>query len=126
MRQYKVNKIILAWLLAAIFITPLIVKSIHIYKYECYEEHCSHANDKHKHKPQHNSNTCQVCKLTLSLFTEASFRISDTIQIIYTSRIYSLYLENGYNSITQLNYLRAPPSIKNIFSSGIILSQLYS
>ncbi len=124
MRQYKVNKIILAWLLAAIFITPLIVKGIHIYKYECDEEHCSHAND--KHKPQHNSNTCQVCKQTLSLFTEASFCISDTIQVVYTNRIYYLYLENGYNSIPQLNYLRAPPSIKNTFSSGIILSQLYS
>ncbi len=120
MRQYKVNKIILAWLLAAIFITPLIVKGIHIYKYECYKEHCSHAND--KHKPQNNSNTCQVCKLTLSLFTEACFRISDTIQITYTSRIYSLYLEKGYNAIPQLNYLRAPPTLKNTFLSRITLS----
>ncbi|MDR2919888.1 MAG: hypothetical protein LBV72_11050 [Tannerella sp.] len=108
MKSNNVNRIVLAWLLSVIFIIPYVAKGIHIYQNECCEELCSHCDGHHSH--QHNCDTCPVCQFALSTFIEADFDKPDSgLTEFCSTLIYFLYNDKKYDSITHLDYLRAPP-----------------
>ena len=104
MGRYKAN-IIIAWLLSAVFITPAIIKTVHVYQNECYGE-LSHSESN-----QHDCSNCYICQFILSFFTEAALFVSNKTQETLTSKLYLLYQEKGFSSVVLLNYLRAPPAL---------------
>jgi hypothetical protein len=106
-RNIQVNKIVIAWLLSVVFVLPFIAKAVHIYENEYCTSACSHTG--HDESTKHDCNTCHVCQFSLSFFTEADFTSFDAIPITFYIDIIIPYKGKLYNSITHLNYLRAPP-----------------
>ena len=104
-------RIIIIWLLAAVFLFPYIIKSVHIYN-ECHSNHtadCSHAEEKENECHQHNCDSCLICHFTLSLFTEAESRNYHSAIRVLDCVILPAYRENVYIPYFTANPLRAPP-----------------
>jgi len=110
MKRYGTNKVIVVWLLSAIFMIPVISQALHAIHTECgVELCCSHADDKDHSHPKHDCKTCPVCKFTFSHFVESnsfdSFKIVS--QFHHTETV--TYQERIYHSFFTTNYRRGPP-----------------
>lgn len=107
-KSNNVNRIVLSWFLSVIFIIPYVAKGIHIYQNEYCEELCSHCEGHHDH--EHHCDTCPICQFVLSTFTEADFDKPDNgLTEFCCTPVHSFFNDKKYDSVTHLDYLRAPP-----------------
>lgn len=112
------NRIIVSWLLLAVFALPLITKTIHIYENEYETECCTHSGDHRASK--HDCDSCPVCQFTLSSFVKTELTCFNSALTISYFPVFTLYQEEVYNSISHNFYLRAPPTFANLFSLGYL------
>ena len=133
MTRFTKYRIALVWLLAIVFALPYIAKSVHIYNEACHESVCQshasgwedghahghghgsendpadHPNDEHGHYPEHDCESCLICQLAISFFTETErhdflFAIREL-----SDNIYPLDQEEVHIPYFTANNLRAPP-----------------
>ena len=109
MKLNKVYKSVLAGVLLAIFIMPIVAKVSHIYVHEYQGLFHSHSDE--THSKEHNCDSCLICQFAFSVFTESDSVISIENKTVFVEQINSLYREKGYFLITYSNYLRAPPAM---------------
>ncbi len=114
MKKITTNKVILVWMLSAIFVLPHVVKSVHICQnaYQenvCHNHECSQPENKHQDYPEHNCTDCFVCQFTLAFFTETESFNQLIIDRQLNAIIYSVYQEDIYIPFFTSHHLRAPP-----------------
>lgn len=97
---------VISWLLSILCILPAATQTIHIYRNNSCEGHCSHTGD--QDHPDHDCSSCPVCRFVLFSFTEANIYSLDTFSQEFYTRVFSFYENKIHNSITHSGYLRAP------------------
>ena len=106
MEKTKANRIIIAWLLSATFLLPIIVRNTHVYHHHNYQE-----NEPYSHSSGHDCNSCAVCNFSFYSFIETEpLYISSPITEVFCI-LSDNYKEKIYNQITSLYYLRGPQRI---------------
>ncbi|MCK9155479.1 MAG: hypothetical protein M0P12_05135 [Paludibacteraceae bacterium] len=103
MERLTKHRVLIVWLMMAIFALPFIVKIVHICTSE--EVECCADGD------HHDCNTCPVCQFTLSTFTESPVISYDfTVTPVYYEPFIS-YCEDIHKFAHEAYGLRAPPTI---------------
>ncbi len=105
-KAYKINRIVIAWLLSAVLMLPILAKTIHVYQNKCCEEQCGHSD---RHHSDHDCNTCSICQFTFYSFIEADLSHAGALLPGFYCPQFVEDEEKGYCSIVPVGFLRAPP-----------------
>lgn len=118
MKQNKINRVILAWLLAMVFVLPLVARAVHIYGSGCGEEVCCHSGEHSSKQQPHDCDSCPICQFSFYSFTETDLLHHTAILTEYCCRVFIRYEESGFATLIHSAYLRAPPSCAPVYVLG--------
>lgn len=107
-KGYKINRIVIAWLLSVVLLLPIVTKTIHIYQTKCCGESCAHADEQHS---KHDCNSCSICQFTYYSFIEADFCHVGMASTESYCPLFIHYQEKEYRSFVPFGLLRAPPFV---------------
>ena len=120
MRSSKIHRIIIAWLLLFIFITPTVAQHIHIAKYACSDSCCTSHQDKGNPSARHDSTNCPVCHFTFSLFTDVEPYKDTPIITTSSQRIFTFYFNKESLSTAESHFNKGPPLSFFLWFSGTV------
>jgi hypothetical protein len=96
------NKVVVVWLLLALFVTPYVVKPIHTFHHAGACSECAHSLC--------DSDNCPVCHFTLPHFVAAETPVFSFLWV-FTAFEPAIYQEKGSVSDIPSRHLRGPPRI---------------
>lgn len=105
-KRNRTNRVVIAWLLSAVFLLPVVTKTIHVYQNGCGGEACAHSDEHHSN---HDSSSCSICQFTFYSFVATDFC---QVGVFLTESYYSFFIpdrEKGFRSDILFGFLRAPP-----------------
>ncbi len=116
MKAHSRNGIILTWLLAAIFVMPMAVRSVHL----CHQAHISAICAAESGVPGGDTDssdgcgnddaTCPLCHFVLSCFTAAASGGDQPVFVTTTDALSALCQGEVHNNIPLTCYRRGPPA----------------
>ncbi|MDR1673363.1 MAG: hypothetical protein LBS09_07915 [Bacteroidales bacterium] len=102
MKKKASGKIILIWLLAAVFMLPFVVKSVHSH---CIDVACAGC-DGHTH---HDSDNCPVCQFALFSFVKAD-QVEFAVAVSSGMMLPVIRRDKSYLCFVCPCYVRGPPA----------------
>lgn len=108
MKRNGVNKLLMVWLLLAIFMVPVITQTVHAFHNDDCGGTCSHT-EKKEHRHNHDCKTCYICKFTFSQFVESESFHSFIVLSRFHQKESVTFQEKIYDSLPITNHLRGPP-----------------
>lgn len=108
MHKTKIGSVIIAWMLLITFITPVVVKHIHIAEYAYCSHTCSHA-DEDKNTLEHDCVNCPICHFVFSLFLDIVSYKAPTILNTFACRPAVSYQSLETLFTFGVHYKRGPP-----------------
>ncbi|MDR3260298.1 MAG: hypothetical protein LBT78_00530 [Tannerella sp.] len=102
MKQVVKYKVVIVWLLLAVFVTPYVAKPIHTCHHGSAYSECTHSLC--------DCDNCPVCHFTLPFFIEAETPAFSSLRG-FTALVSAIYQEKNCISDIPSHHLRGPPHI---------------
>ncbi|MDR3308796.1 MAG: hypothetical protein LBS80_02450 [Tannerella sp.] len=114
MKNCKIYKAFVGWMLAGVFILPYVAKSVHGIESDPHHAtaDCRHHNGHHHHNhPCDDCTCCKICQFTVFLYTKTKVVAPHPVVRELNVRIITDYKEEIYIPFYTTNLLRAPPTM---------------
>ncbi|MCC8172963.1 MAG: hypothetical protein LIO65_00760 [Odoribacter sp.] len=108
MKRFNLQKIMIVWLLLAIFIFPDVIKSFHMPHCGCHNEVCE--TKKEKKQREHDCETCLICHFSFySFLPSEEIKLTESFSEYFSTQFYNE--QEHYVSSVNSCYKRGPPCI---------------
>lgn len=106
--RYNLKRIFIAWLLLALFMLPMVVKSVHICQVNTELSTCDQAYG--QHGQNHNADTCQICHFAFFNFLQAANIQLNAVAITVLGFLFLVSVTSYVRPEVEIISLRAPPT----------------
>ena len=107
-RNQNTRQMLIAWLLLALFMLPMVVKSVHVCQVEA-ELAASHQTTG-QHSQSHDVEGCQICHFTFFNYMKATNIQLDGVVIIFLGFLFVACVTKYVHPEVEVISLRAPPT----------------
>ena len=107
-QNQNTRQILIAWLLLALFMLPMVVKSVHVCQVE--SELAAGHKTTGQHSQSHDTETCKVCHFAFFNYMKATEIHLDGVTIVFLSFLFLACVTKYVRPEVEVISLRAPPT----------------
>mgnify|MGYP000673706066 CR=1 FL=1 len=107
-QNQSTRQILIAWLLLALFMLPMVVKSVHVCQVE--SELAAGHKTTGQHSQSHDTETCKVCHFAFFNYMRATDIRLDAVAVIFFGFLFLSAVTPYRRPEVEVTSLRAPPA----------------
>ncbi|MCR5077154.1 MAG: hypothetical protein K6A82_03850 [Prevotella sp.] len=106
--KHSTKRIFIAWMLLALFMLPMAVKSVHVCQVDGQLSTATHSTG--HHSQGHNADDCAICNFAFFSFLKAATVHLDAVAVLFIGFLFIASVTTYVRPEVEVTSLRAPPA----------------